>query len=128
MLQSLHVAIRRLVKQFLKCTPVVQATAYLRHEFVGNVHSKAAALNPAIKNMAKVLFAIKASLAVLSNAPRTAKTQRSESRWPKALDLLLKPIGYIYRKFFLGWHDVYVSYNHIYSQVNSFNYFQCSKL
>lgn len=128
MLQSIHVANCRLVEQVLKCTPVVQATAYLRHEFVGNVHSKPAAFNAPIKHMAKVLFTIKASFAVLSNAPRTAKAQGSQGRWPKAGNLFLKPIRDINRKFFLGLHDVYVSYYHIYSQANSFNCFQCSNL
>lgn len=128
MLQSIHVANCRLVEQVLKRTPVVQATAHLRHEFVGNVHSKAAAFNPSIKHMAKVLLTIKASFAARSNAPCTAKTQRSQSRWPKTGDLLLKPFRDIYKKFFLGWHDVHVSYHHIYSQVNSFNCFQCSSL
>ena len=108
MLQSIHVANCRLVKQILKCTSVVQATAYLRNEFVGNVHSKTAAFNPSIKHLAKVLFTFKASFAVLSNAPRTAKTQRSQSRWPKAGNLFLKPIRNICREFFIGWHDVYV--------------------
>jgi hypothetical protein len=128
MLQSIHVPNCRLVEQILKCTPVVQTTAHLRHEFIRDVHSKTTALDPAVKNMAKVLFTFKASLAVLSDASGTAKTYRSQGRWPKAGNLFLKPIRNICGKFFFGWHSVYVPYNHIYSQVKSFNYFLCSNL
>jgi hypothetical protein len=128
MLQSFHIADRRLVEQILKRTTVVKTTAHLRHEFVGDVHSKTASLDPAVKNMAKVLFAFKASYAVLSDAPATAKTQRSQSSWPKAGNLFLKPIGNICGKFFLGWHVVYVTYIHIYSQAKFFNCFLCSNL
>jgi hypothetical protein len=116
------------VKQILKRTTVVKTTAHLSHEFVGDVNGEAAALDPAVKNMAKVLFTFKASFAVLSDAPGTAKTQRSQSGRPKAGSLFLKPIRNICGKFFLGWHDVYVPYYHIYSQANSFNYFLCSNL
>ena len=128
MLQSIHVAYRRLVEQILNRTPVVQATAYLRNEFVWNVHSKTAAFNPSVKHMAKVLFTFKASFAVLSNTPRAAKTQGSQSRRPKAGDLFLKPIRDISGKFFFDRHDVYVTSYHIYSQANSFNCFLCSNL
>ena len=128
MLQSIHVANCRLVKQILKCTAVVEASADLRHEFVGNVYSKTATLDPAVKNMAGMLFTFKASFAVLSNASSTPKIQRSQSSWPKAGSLFLKPIRDICRKFFLGWHDVYVPYIHIYSQGKSFNYCLCSNL
>jgi hypothetical protein len=116
------------VEQILKRTTVVKTTAHLRHEFVGDVDGEAAALNPAVKNMAKVLFTFKASLAVLSDAPGTAKIQRSQSSWPEAGKLFLKPIRYVRRKFFWGWHTVYVTYYHIYSQVKSFNYCPCSNL
>ncbi len=128
MLQSIHVANRRLVEQILNCTPVVQAAAYLRNEFVRNVYSKTSAFNPTVKHMANVLFTFEASFAVLSDAPSTAKAQRSQSRWPKACKLFLKPVRDIRRKFFFGWHEVYVTYNHIYSQANSFNCFVCSNL
>jgi hypothetical protein len=128
MLQSFHVANCRLVEQILKRTTVVKTTAHLRHEFVGDVDGEAAALNPAVKNMAKVLFTFKASLAVLSDAPGTAKIQRSQSSWPEAGNLFLKPIRNVRRKFFFGWHAVYVTYYHIYSQVKSFNYCPCSNL
>jgi len=128
MLQSFHIANRRLVEQILKCTPIVQATTHLRHEFVGDVHSKTAALNLAVKNMAKVLFTFKASLAVLPDAPGTAKIQRSQSSWPEVGNLFLKPIRNVRRKFFFNWHTVYVIYHHIYSQVKSFNHCPCSNL
>jgi hypothetical protein len=117
MLQSFHVANCRLVEQILKRTTVVKTTAHLRHEFVGDVDGESAAIDPAVKDMAKVLFTFKASLAVLSDAPGSAKIQRSQSRWPEASNLFLKPIRNIRRKFFFGWHDVYVTYYHIYSQV-----------
>jgi hypothetical protein len=128
MLQSIHVANCRLVEHILKRTTVVQTTAHFGHELVGDIYSEAAALDPAVKNMAKVLFALETSFAVLADTPGTAKAQRSQSGWPKAGNLLLKPIRDIYRKFFSGWHDVYVTYNHMYSQVNSLNCFQCSNL
>jgi hypothetical protein len=87
MLQSIHVANCRLVEQILICTTVLKATAHLRHEFVRDVHSKTAALDPTVKNMARVLLAFKASFTVLADAPRAAKTQRSQSSWPKAASL-----------------------------------------
>jgi hypothetical protein len=116
------------MEQILKCTPIVQATAYLRDEFVGNVYSKTAALDPSVKNMAEVLFTLKASLAVLSDAPGAAKAQRSQRSWPKAGNLFLKPIGDICGKFFWGWHDVYVAYTHIYCQAKSFYKFLYNNL
>jgi hypothetical protein len=128
MLQSLHVAYRRLVKQILNCAPVIQAPPYLRDEFIRNVNSKTATLNPSIEHMAEVLLTGKAGFAVLSNTARTAKTQGSEGRRPKAGKLFLKPIRNICGIFFLGWHGVYMPYYHIYSQVNSFNCFLCSNL
>lgn len=128
MLQGIHVANSRLVEQILKCTPVVQAAAYLCNEFVGNVHSKTTAFNPTVKHMAKVLFTVEASSAVLSNAARTAKTQRSQSRWPQAGNLFMKPIRDIRGEFFFGWHAVYVISYHMYSQANSFNCFLCNNL
>jgi len=121
MFQSIHVANCRLVEQILKCTPVVKTTAHLRHKFVGNVHRKAAALDPAVKNMAKVLFTVKASLAVLSDTPSTAKTYRPQGCWPKAGNLFLKPICNICGEFLFSWHAVYVPYYHIYSQAKSYN-------
>ncbi len=114
MLQSIHVANCRLMEYILKCVPVFQATAHFRHEFVGNIHGKTATLDPAIKDMAKVLLTPKAGFAALSNAPGTAKTQGSQSGRPKADNLFLKPVRNICRKFFFGWHDVYVPYYHIY--------------
>jgi hypothetical protein len=128
MLQGIYVANCRLVEHILKCTPVVQTTAHFRHEFVGDVYSKAAALDPAVKNIAKVLFILEASLAVFSNALGTPKAQRSQSRWPEAGNLFLKPTRYICGKFFFGWHTVYVTYIHMYSQAFSSNYFMCSNL
>lgn len=128
MLQSIHVAYRRLVEQILNCAPVIQAPPYLSNEFIRNVHGKTATLNASIEHMAEVLFTGKAGFAVLSNTARTAKTQGSESRRPKAGKLFLKPICNICGIFFLGWHAVYVPYYHIYSQVNSFNCFLCSNL
>jgi hypothetical protein len=128
MLQSFHVANCRLVEQILKRATVVKTTAHLSHEFVGDVNSEAPTLDPAVKNMAKVLFTFKASFAVLSDAPGTAKIQSTQSGWPKASCLFLKPIRNICGKFFLGWHNVYVPYYHIYSQAKSFKYFLCSNL
>jgi len=92
MLQSIHVANCRLVEQILKCAAVVQTTADLRHEFVRNVYSKTAALDPAVKNMARMLLTAKTSFAVLSNASGTPKIQRSQGSRPKAGSLLLKPV------------------------------------
>ena len=128
MLQSFHVANCRLVEQILKRTTIVKTTAHLSHEFVGDVNGESAALDPAVKNMAKVLFTFKASFAALSNAPGTAKIQRSQSRWPEAGNLFLKPIRNIFWEFFFGWHNVYVTHYHIYSQAKSFNCFLCSNL
>jgi len=128
MLQGIHVAYRRLVEQILNCTPVVQAAAYLRNEFVGNVHSKTAAPYPSIKHMAKVLFTIEAGLTVLSNAAGTAQTQRSQSRRPKGSNVLLKPMRNIFGEFFLYEHEVHVTLYHMYSQVISSNYFVRSGL
>ena len=110
MFQSFHVANCRSVKHILECTPVVQTPAQLGHEFVGNIYSKAAALDPAVKNMAQVLLAAKASRAVFSDASSAAKTKRSKGSWPKTGNLFLEPIGNIGRKFFFGWHAVYVPY------------------
>jgi hypothetical protein len=110
MLQSIHIANCRLMEHILKRTAVLETAGHLRDEFVGNVYSKTAAVDPAVKNMAKVLFAFAASWAVLPNAPGTAKTQRSQSSWPEAGDLFLKPIINVCRKFFFGWHTVYVTH------------------
>jgi hypothetical protein len=128
MLQSIHIANCRLVEQILKCAAIVETTADLRHEFVRNVYSKTATLDPAVKNMAGMLLTAKTSFAVLSNAPGTAKVQRPQSSRPKAGSLFLKPIRDIYREFFLGWHAVYVPHSHIYCQQNSYNYRLCSNL
>jgi hypothetical protein len=108
MLQSIHVANCRLVQQILKCVAVVETTVYLRHEFLRDVYSETTTLDPAVKNMAGMLLTAKTSFAVLSYAPGTAKVQRSQSSRPKAGSLFLEPIRDIYRKFFLGWHAVYV--------------------
>ena len=102
MLQSIHVADCRLVEQILKCAAVVEASADLRYEFVGNVYRKTATLDPAVKNMAGMLLTAKTSFAVLSNTSGTPKIQRSQSSRPKTGNLFLKPIRDIYRKFFLG--------------------------
>ena len=123
MLQRIHVANCRLVQHILKCTPVIQTTAHVRHEFVGNIDSKAAVLDSPVKNVAKVLFTSKASFAVLSNTLGAAKAQRPQSSWPEVSNLFLKPISNIRRKFFFGWHAVYVPYMHMYRQANSFNCF-----
>jgi hypothetical protein len=128
MLQSIYIANCRLVKQILKCAAVVEASADLRHEFVRNVYSKTATFDPAVKNMAGMLLTAKTSFAVLSNASSTPKIQRSQSSRPKAGSLFLKPIRDIYRKFFLGWHAVYVPHIHMYSQGKSYNYCICSNL
>jgi hypothetical protein len=128
MLQSIHVANCRLVEQILKCAAVVETTADLRHQFVRNVYSKPATLDSAVKNMAGMLLTAKTSFALLSNASGTPKIQRSQSSRPKVGSLFLKPIRDIYRKFFWGWHAVYVPYNHIYSQEKSYNYCLCSNL
>ena len=122
MLQSIHVANCRLVQQILKRVAVVETTVDLRHEFLRDVYSKTTTLDPAVKNMAGMLLTSKTSFAVLSNAPGTAKVQRSQSSRPKAGSLFLKPIRNINRKFSLGWHTVYVPYSHIFSQENSYNY------
>jgi hypothetical protein len=108
MLQSIHIANCCLVEQILKCAAIVETTADLRHEFVRNVYSKTATLEPAVKNIAGMLLTPETGFAVLSNAPGTAKVQRSQSSRPKAGSLSLKPVRDIYRKFFLGWHAVYV--------------------
>jgi hypothetical protein len=97
-----YVANCRLTEYILKCTPVIQTPVHLGHDFIGDVHSKTAALDPAVKDMAKVLFTFSASFAVLSNASGAAKTQRSQSSWPKTGTLFLKPIGDMCRKFFFG--------------------------
>ena len=123
MLQRIYVSNGRLVEYILKCTPVVQTTTHFRHKFVWNIHCKAAPLDSAVKNMAEVLFSLETSFAMFSNTLGTTKTQRSQSSWPKASNLFQEPIRNICRKFFLGWHDVYVPYIHIYSQVKSCNYF-----
>lgn len=128
MLQSIHVANSRLVKQILKCAAVVETTADLRHEFVRNIYRKTATMDSAVKNMAGMLLTVKTSLAVLSNASCTPKIQRSQSSRPKIGSLFLKPICDIYRKFFLGWHVVYVPYYHIYCQDKSYNYCLFSSL
>jgi hypothetical protein len=116
------------VEHILKCTPVIQTTAHLRHEFVGNIDSKAAVLDSPVKNVAKVLFAFKASFAVLSNTLGAAKVQRPQSSWPEVSNLFLKPIRNIRGKFFFGWHAVYVTQMHIYSQANTFNFFLYNNL
>ena len=114
MLQSIHVANGCLVEQILKCAAVVETTADIRHEFVRNIYRKTATLDSAVKNMAGMLLTAKTSFAVLSNASGTPKIQRSQSSGPKVGSLFLKPIRDIYRKLFLGWHAVYMPYNHIY--------------
>ena len=121
MLQRIHIANCRLVQQVLKCAAVFETTADLRHEFLRDVYSETTTLDPAVKNMAGMLLTAKTSFAVLSNAPGTAKVQRSQSGRPKTGSLFLKPIRDIYREFFLGWHAVYVQYGHIYSQEKSYN-------
>ena len=128
MLQSFHIANCRLVEQILKCATILKAAAHLRHKFVGYVHSKTVALDSPIKNMAGVLITSEASFAVLPDASRAAKAQRSESGGPKAGSLLLKPMSNICGKVLFCWHAVYVTYYHMYSQVKSVNFFTCSKL
>lgn len=128
MLQSFHVANCCLVEQILKRSTVVKTTAHLRHKFVRDIHSKTAALDSAVKNVAKVLFPFKASFAALSDTPGTPKTQGSQGGWPKPGNLFLEPIRNICGKFYLGWHTVYVTYTHMYSQANTLNYFLCSNL
>jgi hypothetical protein len=110
MLQGFGVSQCCLVKQVLQRTAIVETTAHLRHELVGNVKGEAAAFDSAVKYMAGVLFAFDASFAVLADASGTAKTQRSQSRRPKAGGSFLEPLRNICRKFFLC-HLVYVPYN-----------------
>ena len=128
MLQGIHVANCRLVQQILKCVAVVETTVDLRHEFLRDVDSETTTLDPAVENMAGMLLTAKTSFAVLSNAPGTAKVQRSQSGRPKTGSLFLKPIRDIYRGFFLSWHAVYVPYSHIYCQQNSYTYCPCNDL
>ena len=111
MLQGFGVSQRCLVEQVLQCTAIVETTAHLRHELVGNVNGKTAALDSAVKNMARVLFACEASFAVLADASSAAKTERSQSGWPKARSLFLVPKCNICGESFFGWHDLYVPYN-----------------
>jgi hypothetical protein len=73
MLQSIHIANCRSVEHILKHTAVFETASHLRNESFGNVHSKKAAVDPAIKNMAKMLSAFAASRAVLPNAPGTGE-------------------------------------------------------
>lgn len=111
MLQGFGVSQCCLVKQVLQRTAIVETTAHLRHELVGNVKGEAAAFDSAVKYMAGVLFAFDASFAVLADASGTAKTERSQSRRPKAGSSFLEPLRNICRKFFLCWHVVYVPCN-----------------
>jgi hypothetical protein len=111
MLQGFGVSQCCLVKQVLQRTAIVETTAHLRHELVGNVKGEAAAFDSAVKHMAGVLFTFDASFTALADASGTAKTERSQSRGPKAGGSFLEPLRNICREFFLCWHDVYVPLN-----------------
>lgn len=111
MLQGFGVSQCCLIKQVLQRTAIVETTAHLRHELVGDVKSETAALDSTVKHMAGMLFAFLASLAVLADASGTAKTERSQSGWPKTRSLLLEPLCNICGKFCFGLHAVYVPYN-----------------
>jgi hypothetical protein len=108
MLQGFGISQCCLIKQVLQRTAIVETTAHLRHKLVGNVKSETATLDSTVKHVAGVLFAFEASFAVLADASGTAKTERSQSRWPKACGLFLEPLRDICRKLFLGLHAVYV--------------------
>lgn len=111
MLQGFGIAQRVLMEQVLKRTPIVQTTAHLRDELVGNIKREAASLRSAVKHVAGMLFALEASLAVLADTSSTAETQGTQGGRPKAGSLFLEPLGDIGRKFFLGWHAVYVPHS-----------------
>jgi hypothetical protein len=111
MLQGFGVSLCCLIKQVLQRTAIVETTAHLRYELVGNVNGKAATLDSTVKHMAGVLFAFEASFAVLADASGTTKTERSQSRWPKARGLFLEPLRNICGRFFLGLHAVYVPHS-----------------
>jgi hypothetical protein len=110
MLQGFTVSQCCLVEKVLQRTAIVETTAHLRHELVGNVESEPATLDSTVKDMARVLPAFEASSAVLADASGAAKTERSQRRWPKACGLFLELLGDICGKFFFGLHAVYVPY------------------
>src|ERR1700730_5415213 len=70
---------------------MVQTAAHLRYELFRNVDRKTASLQPAVQNVARMLFAGHAGRAVLAHARAATKAQRSKNRRPKPRRLTLQP-------------------------------------
>jgi hypothetical protein len=81
-LQSLDIARGRLIQQLLKSTPILQAAAYFRHEFLWNVNRKTTPFHTSVQDVAPMLFARQTSLAVLADARASAQAQRADNRRP----------------------------------------------
>jgi hypothetical protein len=90
-LQSLDIARGRLIQQLLKSTPILQAAAYFRHEFLWNVNRKTTPFHTSVQDVAPMLFARQTSLAVLADARASAQAQRAEYRRPNTSRLITQP-------------------------------------
>jgi hypothetical protein len=98
------------LKQFPKLAPVIKAAFYFRYNFIGNIERKALTFDSPAQNVAGMLFAPEACLAILSNALGAAKAKRTQSSRPK-IGSLLEPLRNIFWKFFLFGYDSYMSHS-----------------
>ena len=107
--QSLDVAQGRGIEQFLQGAAIFQATLNFRDESVRHVEGEALALKMAGQNPAGMLFSIRASAAVFTDATSAAQAEGAESGGPERGRVGLEPTLDIGGGFGFAMHDEYMS-------------------
>lgn len=108
--QSLHVAPRRGVEQFLERSAIFQTTLNFGDQKFGYIEGEAPALETAGKDPAGMLFSTRTSTAVLTDAPAAAQAERTESGGPEGGGMGLKPMLDIGKRLRFAGHVVYMPY------------------
>src|SRR5207249_4307515 len=91
MLQGLDIANDSLMQQILQGTSVIQAPAYLRHQFLRNINGERAAFDSTRQEMAGVLFTTKTGRAVFTYAGASPHAEATETGRPHVGKLFPKP-------------------------------------
>ncbi len=111
MLEGFGISKRVLIKQFLEGAPIVQTSANLFDELVGDVDRKTASLDPTVEYMAGVLLTGETGLAVFADAGAAPQAEGAESGRPETDGLVSEPVFDVEGRFGFGWHGVCVPYN-----------------
>jgi hypothetical protein len=89
--QSLNVARCSLVEQFLQSAPMIQAAAYFRYQFFGNINGKPSPLQASVQDVTGMLFTGQTSGAVRANAASAAQAEGAQQSGLQGFRLILKP-------------------------------------